>query len=73
MRRIVACPQDYGPLLYFEAEDTLYNPRLRRRYRVRDDIAVLLVNQAESVDEDEHRKLMAKAEDEGIRPNFDDP
>ena len=29
---ILACPEDKGPLLYFEDEDSLYNPRLKRRY-----------------------------------------
>ena len=29
---ILACPEDKGPLLYFPDEDTLYNPRLKRRY-----------------------------------------
>ena len=33
---ILACPDDKGPLLYFADEDTLYNPRLKRRYRVLD-------------------------------------
>lgn len=73
VRGIIACPEDFGPLLYFAAEDGLYNPRLRRRYSVREGIAVLLVDQAEAVDGDEHARLMAKAEREGIRPNFRDP
>ena len=30
---ILACPEDKGPLLYFEDEDFLYNPRLQRRTR----------------------------------------
>ncbi len=34
---ILACPDDKGPLYYFEAEDSLYNPRLRRRYAITDD------------------------------------
>ena len=42
---ILACPQDKGPLLYFADEDSLYNPRLRRRYRIRDGIPVLLVEE----------------------------
>ena len=25
---ILACPEDKGPLLYFESESALYNPRL---------------------------------------------
>ena len=68
---ILACPEDKGPLLYLDAEDTLYNPRLRRRYRIRDGIPVMLVEEAETVDEDEHARLLAKAEAEGIAPNWD--
>ena len=33
---ILACPEDKGPLLYFADEETLYNPRLKRRYRILD-------------------------------------
>ena len=36
--RVLACPEDKGPLLYFDDEDALYNPRLQRRYAIRDDI-----------------------------------
>ena len=32
---ILACPEDKGPLLYFEDEDALYNPRLKRALRRR--------------------------------------
>jgi uncharacterized protein YbaR (Trm112 family) len=67
---ILACPEDKGPLLYFEDEDTLYNPRLRRRYRILDGIPVMLVDEAETVDEDEHLRLEAKAEENGITLNF---
>lgn len=68
---ILACPEDKGPLLYFEAEETLYNPRLRRRYRIREGIPVMLVEEAETVDEDEHQRLTEKAAAEGIVPNWD--
>ena len=44
---ILACPEDKGPLYYVETESMLYNPRLRRRYDVRDGIPVMLI--AESV------------------------
>ena len=50
---VLACPEDKGPLLYFEGEDLLYNPRLHRRYDVRDDIPVMLVEEATTVDDDE--------------------
>lgn len=68
---ILACPEDKGPLLYFEDEDCLYNPRLKRRYEIRDDIPIMLTDEAESVDEASHERLMAKAEAEGIQPTFD--
>ena len=62
---ILACPEDKGALLYFESEQALYNPRLKRRYDVRDDIPVMLVEEATTVDDDEHERLLAKAEAEG--------
>jgi uncharacterized protein len=67
---ILACPEDKGPLLYFADEDALYNPRLQRRYAIRDDIPIMLIDEAESVDDDEHQRLLAKAEAEGIEPTF---
>lgn len=69
---ILACPEDKGPLLYFESEDTLYNPRLKRRYAIRDDIPIMLIDEAETVDDAEHERLLAKASDEGIEPTFAD-
>jgi uncharacterized protein YbaR (Trm112 family) len=68
---ILACPEDKGPLLYFTDESALYNPRLRRRYRVQDDIPIMLIDEAEAVDEGEHQRLTEKAEREGIKPTFD--
>ena len=47
---ILACPEDKGPLFYFEDEDSLYNPRLKRRYAMRDDIPIMLIDEAETVD-----------------------
>lgn len=69
---ILACPEDKGPLWYFADEDSLYNPRLRRRYAVRDDIPILLIEEAETVEEAEHERLMAKAAAEGIAPTFEE-
>ena len=68
---ILACPDDKGPLLYFADEDSLYNPRLKRRYAVKDDIPIMLVDEAETVVDDEHARLLAKAEAEGIHPTFE--
>jgi uncharacterized protein YbaR (Trm112 family) len=67
---ILACPEDKGPLLYFEDEAALYNPRLHRRYAIRDDIPIMLVDEAEAVDDAEDARLLAKADAEGIAPTF---
>ena len=68
---ILACPQDKGPLLYFADEDALYNPRLKRRYSIVDDIPNMLIDEATSVDDSEHERLLAKAASEGITPTFE--
>ncbi len=67
---ILACPDDKGPLLYFPDEDSLYNPRLHRRYSVEDDIPNMLIDEAETVDEAEHERLMARAESESVPFTF---
>ena len=56
---ILVCPADRGPLLL--VGDVLYNPRLRRAYRIEDGIPVLLVDEAIEVGDDEHAQLMARA------------
>ncbi|MDQ1402998.1 MAG: uncharacterized protein QOG03_1314 [Actinomycetota bacterium] len=69
---ILACPEDKGPLLYFQDEDSLYNPRLKRRYAIRDDIPIMLIDEAETVSDDEDARLTKKAEADGIKPTFDE-
>lgn len=68
---ILACPDDKGPLLYFVDEDALYNPRLKRRYAVRDDIPIMLIEEAETVADAEHDRLLAKAAADGIELTFE--
>jgi uncharacterized protein YbaR (Trm112 family) len=67
---ILACPEDKGPLLYFEDEAILYNPRLKRSYEVRDGIPDMLIDEATAVGDDEHTRLLAKADEQGITPTF---
>ena len=45
---ILVCPADRGPLVLVGKpnEELLYNPRLRRAYRIEDCIPVLLVDEA---------------------------
>lgn len=69
---ILACPEDKGPLYYFADDGFLYNPRLKRRYRIVDDIPVLLIEEAETVDDRAHEEIMTRAEREGIGPTFSD-
>ena len=68
---ILACPEDKGPLLYFEGEGSLYNPRLKRRYAVRDDIPIMLIDESETVSDAEGERLLAKAAADGVAPTFD--
>lgn len=57
---ILVCPQDRGPLLL--ADDVLYNPRLRRAYRIEDGVPVLLVDEAVAITDDvEHARLLDRA------------
>ncbi len=69
---ILVCPADRGPLVLVAEDDPenndandvaelLYNPRLRRAYRIEDGIPVLLIDEARDVDDDEHARLMARA------------
>ena len=55
--KILACPEDKGELLYFEDENILYNPRIRRAYPIREGIPVLLISEAEAVTEEKHTEL----------------
>ena len=67
---ILACPQDKGPLYYLADINVLYNPRLRVRYDIRDDIPIMLVDEATTVDDGEHERLMAVVAEQGISPTF---
>lgn len=59
---ILVCPADRGPLLLVDSAEgeLLYNPRLRRAYRIEDGIPVLLVDEARDVDDEEHARLTAQ-------------
>ena len=43
----------------------------KRRYAVKDDIPIMLIDEAETVDDAEHDRLMTKAAADGIQPTFD--
>jgi uncharacterized protein YbaR (Trm112 family) len=59
---ILVCPEDRGPLLLVGDDEFLYNPRLRRAYRIEDGIPVLLVDEAVAINDDtEHEQLLSRA------------
>lgn len=64
---ILVCPADRGPLLLID-DELLYNPRMRRAYRIDDGIPVLLIDEAVEVDDAEHQRLMARAGSTGTDP-----
>ena len=62
LRSILVCPEDRGPLLLI-GDEALYNPRLRRSYRIEAGIPVLLVDDAVTItDETEHQRLLELAQ-----------
>ncbi|HEY7625745.1 MAG TPA: Trm112 family protein [Ilumatobacteraceae bacterium] len=67
---VLACPEDKGPLYYLGDDDGLYNPRLRRRYVIRDGIPVMLIDEAIGVADAEHESIMARIDSEGLVPTF---
>jgi uncharacterized protein YbaR (Trm112 family) len=67
---ILACPEDKGPLYYVEDEAFLYNPRLRRKYPVRDDITVMLIAESVTADEAEHGRVTALISTRGLKATF---
>lgn len=67
---ILACPQDKGALYYFPTEGFLYNPRLARKYLVRDGIPVMLIDEAIAASADEQTLLQQRIHNEKIAPTF---
>lgn len=61
---ILVCPEDRGPLLLVD-DEFLYNPRLRRAYRIEDGVPVLLIDEAVNVTEEaEHERMLARGSGE---------
>lgn len=61
LRAILVCPQDRGELVLV-GDECLYNPRLRRAYRIDAGVPVLLIDEAVDVTDDaEHQRLISGA------------
>ncbi len=70
---VLACPEDKGPLFYLGDDDGLYNPRLHRRYLVRDGIPVMLIDEAEAVSDADHEIIEARITRDRLEPTFTAP
>ena len=55
---MLVCPIDKRGLLYFADDEVLYNPRLRRLYRIENGIPLMLPKLAVPVPDEEHSRLM---------------
>ena len=71
---ILACPEDKGPLFLIDVDErdgaVLYNPRLRRTYEIRDDIPIMLIDEATDLDDAAAAELDALVERHQIAPTF---
>ncbi len=58
---LIVCPDDKGELWYLSEEGFLYNPRMKRKYRIDGNIPVLLIEESEIVDAQEHERISSLA------------
>jgi uncharacterized protein YbaR (Trm112 family) len=71
---VLVCPRSKQPLIYFprgehdrdEAEAFLLCPSSRLRYRIDNDLPILLVSEASEVSADEAKRLVARAHALGL-------
>ena len=68
---ILACPEDKGPLYYFQQEEILYNTRLGRTYSIRENIPVLIIEEAATLSEQDRERLDQKISQEKLSPTFE--
>ena len=68
---ILVCPLCKGPLLYRKSENELICKADRLVFPIRDGIPVMLIDEAEAVDDAEHARLMGRVDAEGIAPTYE--
>jgi uncharacterized protein len=67
---ILACPNCKTKVELVKGGTALKCPQCRRVYPIKDDIPVMLIDEAVPADDAEHGRLVAKAEADGIKPTF---
>lgn len=68
LTEILVCPESKQPLVYFEAEGFLFCLASGLRYRIEDDVPVLLVDEAERLSGAEAESLRELAKERGLMP-----
>lgn len=63
---VLVCPETKQSLIYFEDEAFLFCPESRRKYRIDDGIPVMLIEEAEKLDEKTATELVATARQRGL-------
>ena len=63
---ILVCPKTKAPLIYFEEEEFFFCPQSQLKYAIKDDIPVMLVDEAESLDDSESERLLELARERGL-------
>lgn len=69
---LLVCPESRAQLIHFDAEAGdgeafLFCPSSRLKYRIEDDVPVMLVEEAERLDEGAAEALLARARELGLR------
>lgn len=55
---ILVCPSCKDELLYFPEQQALFCESCSLRYRIEDDIPIMLIDEAEKLDETERNELL---------------
>lgn len=64
--KILACPESKKPLAYFREEGFLFCPQSRLKYPVKNGVPVLIVEEAERLDESRAAALEKRARESGL-------
>lgn len=57
---ILACPQTKAPVVLDENWIVSTDPKTRKRYPIKDDIPVMLIEESEEMDETAWKEIMAR-------------
>lgn len=67
---ILVCPETKAPLVLDGETLVSTDPTTRRRYKIKDDIPVMLIDESESLSESEWKSILEK---HGVEPHTKSP